>query len=79
MFHKLDKVVPLEYYLLLVQFCDGTSKTHDVKPLFEWKDVFKTLKDNELFQKARIGEGKLGVVWNDDLDISSEELWENGK
>ena len=79
MFYKVEKVYPLDDYNLLVQFHDGISKIYDVKPLFEWKDIFKALKDNDLFQKVRVGEDKLGVVWNDDLDLSAEELWDNGK
>ena len=46
MFHKIKSVLPLEDYILLVQFHNGATKTYDVKPLFEWKNVFKSLKEN---------------------------------
>ena len=49
MFHKIKNVYPLEDYKLLVQFMCGVTKIYDVKPLFEWKDVFRTLKEYELF------------------------------
>ena len=44
MFNKVKNVFPLDDYKLLVQFCVGVTKIYDVKPLFNWKDVFKTTK-----------------------------------
>ena len=79
MFHKIKNVFPLENYRLLVQFCVGITKLYDVKPLFEWKDVFKTLKKNELFYGVEVDVGGCGIIWNDDVDLSCEELWENGR
>lgn len=79
MFHKIKNVFPLENYRLLVQFCVGVTKLYDVKPLFEWKDIFKTLKKNELFYGVEVDVGGCGIIWNDELDLSCEELWENGK
>ncbi len=78
MFHKIKNVFPLEDYRLLVQFISGVTKIYDVKPLFDWKDIFKSLKENELFYAVYVDVGGNGIVWNDDLDLSSEELWENG-
>ena len=79
MFHKIKNVFPLENYRLLVQFCVGVTKLYDVKPLLEWKDVFKTLKKNELFYGVEVDVGGCGIIWNDDVDLSCEELWENGR
>ena len=79
MFHKVKSVFALEDYKLLVQFCVGVTKIYDVKPLFEWKNVFKTLKENNLFYGVFTDAGGYGVIWNDYVDISCEELWENGE
>ena len=79
MFHKIKKVVPLRDFMLLVQFSVGVTKIYDVKPLFNWRDVFNTLKNNELFYGVYVDVGGYGIVWNDDVDLSCEELWENGK
>ena len=49
MFHKVRNVFPLENYRLLVQFYSGITKIYDVNPLFKWKEIFNTLKENELF------------------------------
>ena len=78
MFHNVKNVFPLEDYKLLVQFVSGTTKIYDVKPLFDWKDVFKTLKENELFYGVYVDVGGYGIVWNDYVDLSCDELWENG-
>ena len=79
MFHHVKNVFPLEDYKLLIQFLNGSTKIYDVKPLFKWKDVFKTLKENDLFYGVYVDVGGSGIVWNDYVDLSCEELWENGK
>lgn len=79
MFHKVKSVFPLDDYKLLVHFCVGVTKVYDVKPLFEWKAVFKTLKENNLFYDVVVDVGGYGVSWNDNVDLSCDELWENGQ
>ena len=78
-FHKVRNVYPLDNYCLLVQFVDGCTKIYDMKPLFEWRDVFKTLKENELFWGVGVDAGGYGISWNDDVDLACDELYENGK
>lgn len=79
MFHRVRNVYPLEDYRLMVRFIDGTTRIYDVKPLFDWKPVFKTLKENELFYDVQVDEGGFGISWNDDVDLSCDELYHNGK
>lgn len=76
---QVRSVYPLENYELLVQFVDGTTKIYDVKPLFEWRDVFKTLKRNHLFEGVYVDTGGYGIAWNDQVDLACEELYLNGK
>ena len=79
MFHKIKSVSVLPDYCLFVQFSEGASKKYDVKALFEYWEPFKEFQRNpELFSKARVDVGGYGVVWNDDLDLSCNELYENG-
>ena len=64
---------------LIAQFDDGTVKRYDVSQLFSKHDVFKTFRTNPgLFSKARIDTGGYGVVWNEDIDLSANEIWANG-
>ncbi len=78
MFHKIKSVSALPDYKLSVRFCEGVTKIYEVRPLFEKLPAFVTLKNDELFSSVAVDVGGYGVVWNDDLDISCDELWENG-
>lgn len=79
MFHKVKSVSPLPDYKLLVQFAEGVTKLYDVKSLFEKLPVFKTFAEHpEEFTSVAVDIGGYGIVWNDDVDLSCDELWENG-
>lgn len=80
MFHKVINVSALPDYCLSVQFAEGVTKLYDVKPLFEKWPVFKSLENNlELFTSVKADVGGYGIAWNDNIDISCDELYENGK
>ena len=66
-------VQPLADYSLLLTFADGSKKTYDAKPLLE-KPIYSDLKNQAFFQKAKVSCGT--VVWNDDIDIAPEHLYE---
>ena len=79
MFHKIKDVNPMPDYRLCVQFAEGVTKVYDVKLLFGRIDAFKVLENNPaLFTDVTVDVGGYGVVWNDDLDLSCDELFENG-
>ena len=78
MFHKIKNISPLPDYRLSVQFSEGCTKIYDVKPLFERFPIFCDLKDPHLFSDETVDVGGHGIVWNDDLDLSCDELWVNG-
>ncbi len=78
MFHKIKNVVALNDYLLSVSFVEGVTKKYDVKPLFNKFNVFDELRNNDLFKKAHVGPGGYAVIWNDDIDIACDELFEKG-
>ena len=79
MFHKIKNVAALPEYKLSVQFSEGVTKIYDVKPLFAKIPLFATLQENHAeFACVTVDVGGYGVVWNDDLDLSCDELWENG-
>ena len=78
MFHKIKNVFPLPEHRLSVQFAEGCTKIYDINPLFEQIPAFNELKDSNLFSDVCVDVGGYGIVWNDDLDLSCDELWENG-
>lgn len=78
MFHKISRISTLPEYLLKVQFDEGVTKIYDVSVLFDRLPEFQALKDPEILNKVTVDTGGYGVIWNDDLDPSSDELWEYG-
>ena len=80
MFHKVKSVSPLPECRLSVQFSEGVTKIYDVKPLFKRLKPFRTfLKNPELFYGVYVDTGGYGIVWNDAIDLSCDELYENGE
>ncbi len=78
MFHKIKDVFPLPGLRLSVQFANGTTKIYDVTPLLDRFDAFAPLGDETLFASVQVDAGGYGIVWDDDIDLSCDELWENG-
>ena len=69
----------MDDFVLLVSFSEGVTKTYDVKPLFSKWLVFNELKNNHLFEEVSVDQGGYGVSWNDDIDLSCDELFYEGK
>ncbi len=79
MFHKVKDASALPDYRLSVQFSEGVTKIYDVSQLFEKYKMFVPLKDSsEMFSCVTVDVGGYGIIWNDDIDISCDELWANG-
>ena len=79
MFHKVKTISPLPEFKLSVQFSEGVTKIYDFKPLFEKIPAFRYFMDHpEEFNEVIVDVGGYGIIWNDDLDLSCDELWEHG-
>ena len=80
MFHKVKDISALSDFKLSVQFSEGVTKIYDVKPLFDkWPAFTSLIETPEIFTGVQVDAGGYGVIWNDALDLSCDELWENGK
>ena len=80
MFHKVKTVNVIPDYRLSVRFAEGVTKIYDLKPMFEKWPVFGNLKkDDALLYSVEVDIGGYGVIWNDDIDLSCDELFENGE
>ena len=80
MFYKVKSVNALPSYKLSIQFINGITKIYDVEPLIQKYNYFKPLKEEPLlFNSVMVDQGGYGIIWNDEIDISSNELWTNGK
>ena len=78
MFHKIKNVSALPEYKLSVQFSEGVTKIYDVKHLFLKIPAFKSLESNSNFGGVYVDVGGYGIMWNDEVDLSCDELWDNG-
>lgn len=76
--HTIKSVKPLKNMILDVDFNNGVNKKYDVKRLVKKYDLFKELTNEELFNKVHVDTGGYGIIWNEDIDLSSEEIWNNG-
>lgn len=79
MFYKVKNVEPLDDYILLVAFQNGINKKYDIKLLLEKWSVFKDLINIPgLFKQVKVDNGGYGISWNENIDLSCNELWNNG-
>ena len=80
MFHKVKDVRALPGLKLSVQFVDGVIKIYDISQLLEKLPIFKVLQDNEkLFYSVAVDVGGYGIIWDDEVDLSCDELWDHGE
>ena len=59
-------------------FQDGKVKRYDMSALFSKYPQLEALKDRTLFTSGKLL-GPYGIVWNDDLDIEAETIYEDGE
>jgi hypothetical protein len=80
MFHRITSVTPLPNYQLQAQFSTGEKRLYDAAQLKNTWSVFEDLTTIPgLFELVRVDMGGYGIVWNENLDLSSEEIWHEGK
>lgn len=75
---KVKSVRPLDDLRLLIEFENGVEKIYDVKQLFDKFEIYKELENEDLFKLVKVDCGGYAISWNDDIDISEVELWDNG-
>ena len=77
MFHKAIDLKLLEGTALEVTFQDGIVKHYDMSMLFSKYPQLRALQDRSLFLTGKLM-GAYGIMWNDDLDIEVETIYEDG-
>ncbi len=70
---SIKSVIPLDNFILLLEFNNEEKRIFDVKPLFD-KPVFQPLKDLELFRKVHIIYDYT-IAWNDEIDMCPASLY----
>ena len=76
MFHKAVALTFKEGTKLELRFQDGTVKSYDMAVLFGKYPQLEALKDRELFLSGKLM--GYGILWNDELDIEAETIYEDG-
>lgn len=71
---SVKAVTPRPDYSLLLTFKNGEQRIFDAKPLLEY-EINDKLKNIGFFMQAKVMYGT--VIWNDDIDIDPEHLYEN--
>ena len=77
MFHKATDMRFLDGTAMEVVFQDGKVKRYDMASLFGKYPQLRALEDRELFLSGKLM-GAYGIMWNDDLDIETETIYEDG-
>lgn len=77
MFHKAINLQLREGTALELTFQSGEVKSYDISVLFEKYPQLVALKDRDLFLSGRLV-GSYGIIWNDELDIEVETIYEDG-
>ena len=78
MFHRIEEIIPLENMILKIKFKNKIIKYYDVKKILNKIEEFKILENTSIFNNVKVDVGGYAIVWNDELDISCEELYNNG-
>ncbi|MFN8950205.1 MAG: DUF2442 domain-containing protein [Aphanizomenon sp.] len=62
---------------LIIKFTNNELKKYDISKLLD-NPMFSPLKNPAFFRNFIIDSGGYALVWNEDIDISEYELWQNG-
>lgn len=77
---RVEDILPLDNFCLLVFFRDGAVKKCDLKAYFEETKPFHILlKKPEYFDSVRIQTGGYGVTWDVNMNISDTMLYQRGE
>ena len=74
---RITSVTSLEGKRLLVVFVNGVQKVYDCQRILNL-ERFQLLKHEAFFKAVTVDPGGYGVSWDDEMDLSEYELWNNG-
>jgi len=74
---RVKSVKPVTETRLLVTFVNGIQKVYDCNGIMHL-DRFRLLQNEAFFKTITVDPGGYGVSWNDEMDLSEYELWNNG-
>lgn len=76
---KVKSVIPSDNLHIIVTFDNDVIKKYDVSQLLSQFPDYEVLRSNDIFNLVHVDCGGYAVAWNDELDISECELWDNSE
>ena len=73
---SIEEVTPHNDYTITLKFHDGTTRLYDAKELLD-DPLYEPIKNPGFFMQAKLECHT--VVWNDEIDIAPEYLYEKSK
>lgn len=73
---RIQTVSVLDDFTLIVEFTNQAIKKYDIRRLLDIP-MFYPLRQPAFFRNFKIEEGGYAIVWNEEIDISEYELWQN--
>lgn len=78
MFHKAVDLSFGDGTVMEVTFQSGEIKQYDMANLFEKYPILEALKERDFFVSGKLA-GSYGIVWNDEIDVDVETVYEDGE
>ena len=79
MYNRLTSISFKENLIIIAKFNDGKIVSYNIRQLYDQFPIFKELENDPLlFNNGIIAPGGCGIIFNDEIDIACEELYENG-
>ena len=79
MYNRLTSISFEENLIIIAKFNDGKIVSYNIRQLYDQFPIFKELENDPLlFNNGIIAPGGCGIIFNDEIDIACEELYENG-
>lgn len=76
---KAIEVRFLEGVTIEVTFINGNVYRYDMSNLFDKYPQLRKLEDRKLFESGYVDQGGYGIIWNDELDIDSFTIVDDGE
>ena len=75
---RINTVQPKDDHLLVVDFENNVRKIYDVAHLLD-REMFSPLRNPAFFRAVKVDSGGYAVYWDENIDLSENEIWLNGK
>jgi hypothetical protein len=70
---RIERVEPLDGYMLRLSFNDGTSRVVDLEPEL-WGPIFEPLRDESAFRQVAVDRELGTIVWPNGADMDPDVL-----